>query len=86
MALLALFVGKSRIGFLTLQLVIVLAHILCEVNKDVFDPVGCFGIEKLERILRCGQMTIHAISHKALCVVGMGRRFPGIVGELNLVA
>jgi hypothetical protein len=85
MTFLALIVGKAGIGFLTLQFIVVLTHVLCKMNKDVLDTMGGFGIKELNRVVGRGQMTIHAVGDKALGVVGVGGCFPGIVGELDFM-
>jgi len=55
-------------------------------NDDIFDAVHGFGIKEIKGVMGGRKMTVHAVCHKALGVVDMGRGFPGVVGELNFVA
>ena len=60
--------------------------ILEEVEHDIFHTVKGLGVKKIDGTLGGGKVTIHAIRHKALGVVGMGRGLPGVVRELDLMA
>ena len=79
----ALFIFKRIIGYCKIFLAVVFT--LHKVNKDIFDAVEGLLVEKIKRIVRSRQMTIHAIGHKALGIVDMGGCFPGVIGGLNLV-
>ena len=82
--LLTLFIFKRGIGGLARLFMVVFIH--GEMDDDVFDAVGGLCIEKIEGIMGGGQMTVHAIRHKTLGIVHMGRCLPGIIGKLDLVA
>lgn len=83
-AFLALLILERGIGNTPLLLVVIGAA--KKMDDDVFDTVGCLGIEKIKGIMRCGEVTVHAVGHKSLFIVGMGGGLPGVVSELNLMA
>ena len=84
MAFLALVILERGICYLPLFFVVILA--LEKVKEDVFSAVPGFGIEKIKGVVRSRQMAIHAVGHKALCIVHMGGGLPSVVGKLNFVA
>ncbi len=84
MALLALLVLERGIGNAPLLLVVICpAH---KMDDNVLYAMCRLCIEKIEHICRGRQVTIHAISHKSLSVVGMGGGLPGVVDKLNFMA
>jgi hypothetical protein len=84
MALLALFVFKRRISGIAVFFTVI--RFSEEMNKDIFDAMPGFRIEKIERIMGGRKVTIHTVRHKTLGVIDMGGRFPGIEGRLDFVA
>jgi len=51
MTFLALVVFKRKIRLLALQLMVVPAHILCKMNKDIFYSMRRFRIKKFEGVV-----------------------------------
>lgn len=86
MAFLTLLVGKGCICFLPLQRVIVLTHVTGKMKEDVFDAMGGFRVEKIERIMGRREMAVHAVRDKPLGIVDVGGCFPRVVGELDFMA
>ena len=84
MAFLTLLVLERGISIFPSLYVII--FVLEEVDNDVFHTVKGLGVKKVDGTLGGGKVTIHAIRHKALGVVGMGRGLPGVVSELDLMA
>jgi hypothetical protein len=84
MTFLTLLVGKRSIGLFTIYLVII--FILRKMNNKVLYAVKGFTVEEVDCILGCRKMAIHTIGHKPLGIIGMGRCFPCIIGELNFMA
>ena len=68
-ALLALLVLEGSIGLLAVFFMIVC--VLREMNGNVLHAIPGLGVEKVHGIVRSGQVTIHAVGHKALGVVHM---------------
>jgi hypothetical protein len=80
MALLALFILHICIGvFPGLFMVI---SVLNKMHDHILDPMSRFGIEKVKSVFRGREMTVHAICHKALGIVRVGRGLPCIVSKL----
>ena len=69
MTLLALLVFKSGIGLFTLMGMVIQAHVFGEMGIDILYAVGCFGIEKIDRVMGCRQVTVHAVGHKPLGII-----------------
>jgi hypothetical protein len=69
MAFSALVVFKGGIGLLTVLLVII--FVLHEVHDNIFDTVCCFGIKKIESVVRGGKVAVHAVRDKTLGIVYM---------------
>lgn len=85
MAFLTLFIFKGCIGRLTIFGV----HVRFagkKVYEEILHAMEGFGIEKIDRIVGCGQMTVHAVGNKPLGVIDMRGGFPGVVSELDLMA
>jgi hypothetical protein len=80
MAFKTLRILEGFIGLLAVFSVIVL--VLHKVYDHILYPMEGFGIKKLKGIVGGRQMTIHAVGHKPLFIVGMGGRLPGVVGKL----
>jgi hypothetical protein len=55
-------------------------------NEDIFDTVYCFGVKKVECIVRSRKVTVHAVCYESLGIVDMGGCFPGVVCISNFVA
>ena len=64
-----------------IETVELLVSVASEMTENVLDTVKCFGIEKIERIAGCWEMTIHTIGYKSLSVVDVSGSLPGIVCE-----
>jgi len=58
---------------------------LLEMDDNILEPVQRLGIEKIKGILGRGQVAVHAVRHKSLPVIDMGRGLPGIVCRLDFV-
>ncbi len=86
MAFLTLFIFKRCVCLLFLQGMIIFVHILCKMNVNIFDAVYCFGVKKIECVVRGRKVTIHAVCYKSLGIVDMGGCFPGVVCISNFVA
>jgi len=84
MAFLALDVFKRRIGGPAVLVMII--FILNKMDKNIFDAVPGLGIKEIKRVVRCRQMTVHAVGHKSLGVIDMTGGLPSIVGKLNFMA
>ena len=82
--LLALFIFKGGVCGLARLVMIIFIH--GEMDDDVFDAVECFCIEKIKGVMGGGQVAVHAVRHKALGIVYVGRCLPGVVGKLDFVA
>lgn len=82
---LALIVFKGSVSLLAIFFVIVLIQNK-EVHKHIFDAVCSFGIKKVKGVMGSGEMAIHTVCHESLGVICVSRGFPGVVGELNLMA
>ena len=72
MALPALLIFKGGIGFLALELVVVLAHVLGEMDNDILDSMERFGKKEIEGVMGGGQMAVHTIGHKSLGIIHVG--------------
>lgn len=83
-AFLALLIFKRGIGGLARLVMVIFIH--GEMDDDVFDAMGRFCIEEIEGVMGGREMAVHAISHKPLGIVYMGRGLPGIVGKLYFMA
>ena len=82
----ALIVLERRVRDPALFFVVVVGFVLCKMDEDILDAVGGFGVKKVEGVMGRGQMAVHAVRHKPLGIVHMGRGFPGVVGKLNFMA
>jgi hypothetical protein len=80
----ALIIFQARIGRLPVLIMVVL--ILQKMHGDIFNTMNRLAEKKVDGIVRHGQVAIHAIRDKSLCIVDMGRSFPGIISKLNLMA
>ena len=85
MTFLALFIFKGRIGFLALEFMIVLTHVLGKMDENVFNPMSGLGKKEVECVVGCGEMTVHAVGYKSLGIICMRGGFPGVEGKLNFV-
>jgi hypothetical protein len=65
---------------------VVFGCILRKMDDNILNAVGGFGIKEIKGVMRGRQMTVHAIGHKALGIIYMGRSFPGVVGKPNFMA
>lgn len=81
----ALLVFERSVGMFPLDLMIVRFRSLHEMDEDILDAVGRFGIEKIDGIVGGGEVTIHTIRHEPLGVIDMGGRPPGVVCELDFM-
>ena len=45
---------------------------LNKMDKDIFDTMKGLLVEKIESVVRCGKVAIHAVSDKTLGIVDMG--------------
>lgn len=84
-AFLALIVFKGGVSLLAIFFMIILIQNK-EVHEHIFDAVCSFGIEEVKGVMGGGKMAIHTVCHESLGVICVGRGFPGVVGELNLMA
>lgn len=57
-----------------------------EVDDYIFGTMQGFCVEEFYDVMRCRQMTVHAVGHKSLAVVNMGGHLPGVVGRLYFMA
>jgi len=81
---LALFVFERCIGiFSGLPMIVI---ILGEMENNVFEAMKSLCIKEVDRTLGGRKVTVHAIRHESLGVIGMGRRFPGVESKLYFVA
>ena len=58
---------------------------LGEVNDYVFYTMSGLSIKEVEGIVRSWEMAIHAVRHKALGIISMGRSLPGVIGKVDFV-
>jgi hypothetical protein len=84
-AFLALLIFEGGIG----RLAIIGIHVRFageKVYEEILYAMECLGVEKIDCIVGGRQVTVHAVRNKSLAVVDMRRGFPGVVGELDLMA
>ena len=86
MAFPALLIFKGGIGFLALKLMVILIHVLSEMDNDVFYSMDRFGKKEIEGIMGGGQMAVHTVGHKPLGIVYVAGGLPGLDGKLNFMA
>jgi hypothetical protein len=55
-------------------------------EEDVFGAVPGFGIEKIEGVVRGGEVAVHTVRHETLFVVYVTGGLPGVVGKSYLMA
>ena len=84
MALQTLFVLEGCVSYFPGLLMVELSSY--QMNDDIFNAVRCFCVEKIECVMRCGQVTIHTVSYKPLPIVDVCRSLPSVIRELNFVA
>lgn len=58
---------------------------LGEVNDYVFYPMGGLSIKEVKGFVRSWEVAIHAVRHKALGIISMGRRLPAVIGKVDFV-
>jgi len=81
----ALIVLKGSVRVPTILFVVIFGHVLCKMDNNVLNAMSSLGIKEIKSVMRGREMTIHAVGHKPLGIVHMGRSFPGIVSELNFM-
>jgi hypothetical protein len=55
-------------------------------NDNVFYAMNGLGIEKVEGVIGGWQVAVHAVSHKTLRIVGVGRGLPRVICKPELMA
>ena len=86
MAFPALLIREGRICLSPLQCMVVFAHVLGKMNKDIFYAVGGFRKEKIECVMWGREVTVHTVCDKTLGIIDVGGCFPGVEGKLNFMA
>jgi hypothetical protein len=70
-AFLALIVFEGGIGLLAVLFVIILIQNK-DVHEKVFDAVPCLGVKEVKSVVGGREVTVHAVGHKSLRIIGMG--------------
>ena len=82
-AFLTLLILEAGIGLLPVFFVIVFLD--DKMEDQVLEAVKGLSKKEFIGILRGRKMAVHAIGHKPLGIIRMGRGLPGIVGKLNFM-